>query len=174
MKILSSYSDSIIKTTPDVLAERAERGVYPMSDQLINCVVEKFDGNAVILFSGSWRFNFNAMYIEHKGFQLAAKDFHANTLFVDPDNKFLFDYTLQKLKPKTLAILHSGIFFRYRKISDVMIDLNKLKTFIAPQGKIIATIPQNRIDFNRLTTPVSQLAKEISAECVEDSLIITV
>jgi hypothetical protein len=55
-----------------------------------------------------------------------------------------------------------------------MINLNELKTFIDPQGKIIATIPHNRIDFNRLTTPVSQLVKEISAECVEDSLIITV
>jgi hypothetical protein len=174
MKILSSYSDGTIKPTPAILAEIAERGVYPMSDQLINCVVDQFDSNAVMLFSGSWRFNLNAMYIEHKGLQSATKDFHANTLFVDPDNKFLFDYTLQKLKPKTLAILHSSIFFKYRKISDVMIDLHKLKTLIDPQGKIIATIPHNRIDFNRLTTPVSQLAKEISAECVEDSLIITV
>lgn len=174
MKILSSYSDSIIKTTPDILAERAERVVYPISDQLINCIVEKLDGNTVILFSGSWRLNFNAVYIEHKGFQSAAKDFHANTLFVDPENKFLFDYTLQKLKPKTLAILHSSIFFRYRKISDVMINLNELKTYIDPQGKIIATVPHNRIDFNRLTTPVSQLVKEISAECVDDSLVITV
>jgi len=174
MKILSSYSDSTIKTTPAILAERAERTVYPISDHLINSIVGKFDSNTVILFSGSWRFNFNAVYIEHKGFQLATKDFHTNTLFVDPNNRSLFEYTLQKLKPKTLAILHSGTFLKYRNISDVMINLNQLKTFIDPQGKIIATIPHNRIDFNRLTTPISQLAKEISAESVEDSLVITV
>lgn len=173
MKILSSYESGDIITSPHILTERMINSVYLMSDRLISCVAEKLsDKDNVILFSGSWRFNFNATFIEHKGFQGATIDFHTNTLFVNPDTP-LIKYTLGKLNPKVIAILHSGTFLKYRKISDIMYDLSTLKHFIQPHGKVIATLPIDRVNFNRLTTSITQLTSDLSAEYIDNALIIT-
>jgi len=167
MSIINSYKD--ILDSPLILAERAHYMLYHVSEELHEIIKEDISQDCLMLFSGSWKWNLDIQYMEHSILESGDLNFHKNTLFIDP-NSDIFEYAVRKIKPKTLAVVHSGLFFSYRKISDIMEDLGRLKGISG--GNVLATVPQERVDFNRLTTPIEQLAKSIGASLVGNDLVI--
>jgi len=144
--------------------------VYPVSDELWELIQKDVSKDCLMLFSGSWRYELDIKYIEHQMFEEADLKFHTNTIFVDP-NSDIFKYAIRQIKPKTLAIIQSGLFFRYRNIEDIMLDLREFKELIGG-GKVLATVPQERIDFNRLKMSLEQMSENIGAILLGNDLVI--
>lgn len=150
-----------------------EKTIYPISAELVENVKNRLvPGKTVILFSGSYRLNFDGVYIENSMFKNSDKLHHPGTYFVNLDKPEILNLVLTKSKPSNILVLHSYEFCKYGNIDEILKDLDSLKKYLVADGQLILTIPHVRINFNRLTTDLNQLTYSINADLVGDDLII--
>lgn len=173
MKIVKNYNDTNLIDNQEVLDQRFQRTVYAMSSGLLEHVQSLLlPGNTVVMFSGSWRFNLDATYLEAKVFQKTKLPIHQRTWFVEPDNSELFNKVLEQLAPKNLLLLHSGFFCNYESLDQIMIKISLYQQLINTGSQIILTIPQNRVDFNRLKYSCEHVSQNLSIDFFNDSFIV--
>ena len=168
--IIQAHQNATIKDTPSVVDARFIASVYPINNNILSCVKNcLLAGPTVVICSGSWRLDLDAIYIESKVFQATTISYPPKTYFTDLGNKHLISCVLDKMQPTNIAFVHSGFFTSYRKIQNIMQDIE----WYAQYGKqVIMSSPTNKFDFNRLTTPLAQLAQDVGGFIVEDSIIV--
>lgn len=165
----------VLTEIPNVLAnsdyaiDEYWSSVFPVTDNVLNCVSKYIVGNTVGLFSGSPRLYFDATYIEPSVFSALSVEWHNNTIFVDPKNKKLLNYTIKKLNPGTLLILNSNLFIRYRLWSDILQDIQDFKKLAA---RVVVTLPILRFDFNRLKFTEQEITSKLGGTLLDDTVII--
>lgn len=170
MTLVQTYRDAKLKATCDVVNQRFQLSVYDISPAVLDLVLSKsVQGNTVTLLSGSWRFNFDATYIEHKTFATSTLKLHKNTVFVDWSNLTAVDTLMSKLQAKNILILHSGMFCRYRHIDTVVDQMLYYKKF--NPGQITLSTPSQALDFNRLKYSVNDIASKYQAKLLDNNLI---
>lgn len=162
-KIVNSYAAQL-KTDPDSLADQHVHTVYDIGPAVIDTL--NITENSCVMFSGSWRFDWNCRYIESNYFKKSCLNYHNNTVFVDHNNTVMLDYLLKKIRPDGIYILHSAMFVAYRNIDLVLKDVKNLGQYT---DRVYCTVPTNRIGFNRLTTKLQDLPGKL----VDDFLILT-
>lgn len=162
-KIINSYA-SQLKTDPDSLADQHVHTVYEIPESVISDLA--ITKNSCVMYSGSWRFDWDCNYIESNYFKKSGLGYHDRTVFVDHNNATMLDYVLRKLKLDSLFILHSAMFVSYRNIDLVLKDLDNLSQYA---DLVYCTVPLNRIGFNRLTTKTQDLPGQV----IDDFLILT-
>jgi len=144
--------------------------LYKISNDIVNLVKLKLlAGTTVVLNSGSFRFDIDAIYLEPKYLAQHDLTWHQNTLFINYENNMLLEYTLNKINPTNIVILNSEIFIQYRSWSDIDTEIKKLKQFTT---QIIVTVPKHRFDFNRLRYTYETIAEKLNATIVENTLLI--
>lgn len=169
MKIVSSYFTGPIIDDVNTLTHRYQYMMFNIDQTIIDYVDRVLlPGKTVILFSGSWRLFFDATYIELKMVEMCNLNFHKSTLFVEPNNRALFDLVLRSLAPQNLAVLHSDYWSAHQPIDQLISNLDNLLKYVAPGGQVVCTVPLNHLNFNRLTTTYQDLGFDI----VEDSAVI--
>jgi hypothetical protein len=138
-------------------------------DQFFSQYITKVEhGPVAVLFSGGWRFNFNAVYLEHKIYKNTTLTNHEHTYFIDLDNKSLLNALLKKINAANTLILHSSMF-DYRSLTDIITQLPKYQP---PGGQILYSVPHCRVNFNRLKYSVEDMAKKVQAQVVDDCFVI--
>lgn len=177
MTIITSYvtDASLVRQDPETLAKMYKVQVYdPVPDPVVDRVTHLCrPGKTVVLFSGSWRLNLNATYIEHRRYRDVPIHFHANTLFLDHNQSDLFELTLHKLMPTNINILHNDWWTLHRPVQDLTAWLDGFLPFVkSRQGRIICSLPLIHLNFNRLKYGYDDIAQQISGEIVHDSMII--
>jgi hypothetical protein len=159
-----AYSDSL-----DVLAHRYQYLSYGITEPIMDYIKKQIlIQPTVFMFSGSWRLDFDATYLELKIAQHYPLPFAKGTLFVEPNHLELFDLTLKSLRPVHLAIIHSDYWVGHRPIDDVVTHLDYLTRYVQPGGQVFCTVTLRNVNFNRLTTSYNDLGFDI----VDDSMII--
>lgn len=169
MKVLTKIQNEI---SLDPIHARAQynSNLYPISDDVVNFVQDNLNsGPTTVLFSGGYRLNFDATYIEPKMFSHLDLDYKENSIFISPSQNDILDYTLQKLSPENLLILHSAFFIRYRPWQEIVSDVEKYKKFC---GKIIATIPLSRFEFHRLKYTAADIALLMGGVIINDAVVL--
>jgi hypothetical protein len=146
------FQDDVIAKT-----DRYRSMVYSVPMGLIEHVKSLCQpGSTVFMFSGSWNLTLDATYLELKFFQDCDLRWHPKTLFVEPQQQDLFFYTLNKLQPTNLIILHSDYWCGHRPFDDIIEDIARLKSFAS---QVICTMPIKHSNFNKLTTSVADLCR---------------
>lgn len=174
MTTISEYKEASLKEDARTTAERFEQTVYPITESVLNSVLSLCNPGPIIVFqSGSWRFNMDALFLEHHAFRNADLPMHKNTYFVDPLNDKMLRYVFTKHKAANIVILHSGLVTRYRPIDDIVYDLTHWARLLPNGDKVILSTPITRVSFNRLMITPDQLATKIGATLVDDSFIIS-
>ena len=167
MQILNNVPSN---TNIKYVKEQCLCNVYPVSDTITDNIKNKLlPGVSVILFSGGYRLDFDGIYIEPKMFKQAELPWQQGTIFIDPDDQHLLEYTLKKLNISNLIIVHSTVFVKYRKLDVICQHIAHLKGFAK---QVVVSIPINRMDFNRLRYSNKDIANNINATLVEDGIII--
>lgn len=171
MIVDSLLSDQTVKDL-DSKSDRYQAMVYPLDDGLLDRVMSlTLPGKTVFLFSGSWRLEVDAVYIELKHFQDCRLNWHPRTLFAEPNQKDFYHYMLTKLQPQNFVILHSDYWTGHRPLDRILQDLDDLAS-IAP--RVICSLPQRHANFNKLTLSVQDLCDlYLGVDIFNDSLIIT-
>lgn len=174
MKIVDSYINSTnLLNDPATLATRCRFLSYTVDPDVLTCVESiLLPGQTTFMFSGSWRLNYDATYIELKMFEDAELDFHKSTLFVEPENNKLYNLVLKSLSSVNLIILHSDYWVQHRPVEQIIVRLDQLLPYVQTGGQIICTVPFNHIHFNRLTTTRESVLEELGAYQVNDSIVI--
>jgi hypothetical protein len=159
MKVVDSYlDDSVLDTSTRASALRYQYMSYDIDHAVVSAVKNQLlEGTVVFMFSGSWRLDFDATYLELRMFKNCGLPFHASTLFVEPNELKLFNLTLSKLAPTNLIILHSDYWCRHSSIEDLLDRLDQLLPYVQSGGQVICTVPIRHIHFNRLTMSVDDL-----------------
>jgi hypothetical protein len=166
MKIIDSYLTGSMLTDVELLTNRYQYMMYEIDPLVVEHLKSLLPKSTVILFSGSWRFSFDATYIELAMFKECLLNFHSSTLFVEPKNIKLYNLTLQSLKPNTIAVLHSDYWIAHQPLDQLLSNLDDLLQYVQPGGQIICTIPFRHINFNRLTTAYEDLGFPIIGESI--------
>ncbi len=168
--IIQDYQNATIKDTPGVVDARFLASVYPINNNILSCIKNcLLPGSTVVICSGGWRLNLDAIYIESKVFQSTTLPCPSQTYFTDLGNKNLLSCVLDKMQPTNILFVHSGFFTSYRKIQNIIQDIN----WYAQYGKqVVMSSPTNKFDFNRLTTTLSQLAQDLGGFSIDDSIIV--
>lgn len=167
MRIISEIP---LDVTKDYAIDQYWSNVFPLPPAVTDYVGQLIDNqDAVVLYSGSPRLTFNATYIEPTVFSTLPVQWHQQTLFVEPKNKILVNYTLKKLKPKNLLILNSNIFIRYRLWSDVLHDICDFKNIAE---RVIVTMPILRFDFNRLKFTEQEITSKLGGTLIDETVIV--
>jgi hypothetical protein len=144
--------------------------VFPISADVLNYVGGRITGNNTVgLFSGSPKLRFDATYIEPFVFSTLPVTWHKNTIFADPKNKKLLNYTIKKLNPDTLLILNSNLFIRYRVWSDILQEIHDLKKLAA---RVVVTVPMLRFDFNRLKFTEQEITSKLGGILLDNTVIV--
>ena len=158
-------------TTPNAMSLSYNISVYPLSDHVINCVESHLSGGpTAILFSGGWRLNFDAVYLEYKNYQNTnIPNLPKKTYFVDVSNTALIHKVLCDLGTKNVLFLHSASFCNYRSLNQLAKNMDD---FAVSGAQVILTVPTTRTNFNRLKYSCEDIAQQYSAEYVDDSFII--
>lgn len=144
--------------------------VYPLDDTIIEYVIEKLlPGLTVVLFSGGFRLQLDAKYIEPKMFANADVVWKPDTMFIDSGNQKMLKYVLSKLQPANILILNSGIFLQYRSWENIQQDINEFKKF---SKQIVISLPVNRFDFNRLKYSYTDIAKKLNGNVINKTIIV--
>jgi hypothetical protein len=155
---------------PTFVADQYRSSLYDISDEIVGWVKSKLvSGTTVILTSGSFRFDIDAIYLEPKYLSSYRLNWHQNTMFVNHENNTLIEYTLKKINPANILILNTGIFIQYRNWTSIDADIKRLKQFTS---QIIVTIPSDRFDFNRLRYTNQTIAEKLNATTMKDTLLI--
>ena len=167
MRIISEIPSNVTK---DYAIEQYWSTVFALSPGVLDYVNKLIDNqDSVILYSCSPQLPFDATYIEPTVFSGLPVQWHSKTLFVEPKNKVLVNYTIKKLKPKNLLILNSNIFIRYRLWLDILHDVQNFKKIAE---RVIVTMPMSRFDFNRLKFTEQEIAAKLGGIIVEDTIVI--
>ena len=146
---------------------------YDINNTLLSAVQEQLiDGPTVFMFSGSWRLNLVATYIELRMFKECGLKFHKSTLFVEPNESKLFNLVLSKLAPINLVILHSDYWVQHQSVENLMYNLDQLLQYVSPGGQVLCTVPVNHIHFNRLTMSCDDLLAQTHGTLINDSLML--
>lgn len=170
--IVNSLLSEHVAQDIDIKSDRCRAMVYPLDDGLLDHIISlTLPGKTVFLFSGSWRLNMEAVYIELKHLQDCRLQWHPNTLFAEPNQKNSYLYILKKLQPQNFVILNSDYWTGHRPLVDILLDLDELKK-IAP--RVICSLPVRHANFNKLTTSIRDLCDLYPGMNVfNDNLVIT-
>ncbi len=164
MKILSD-----IPPNDTFLAEQYESTLYSLPNSVLEYVKSLLNpGQTVVLFSGSSRLNFDALYMESNFFSKSSVKWHPETIFVDPKSNTAIEYAIKKLNVENLLILNSTLFIKYRSWKKIFDDIQNYKKI---SKKVIVTLPINRFDFNRLKYSVNDIAKMLNGIVLDDTII---
>lgn len=167
MQIISKIPASIDKK---YALEHFWTGVFPLPKTVADYVAGLIDNEStVVLYSGSPCLSYNAIYIESAIFSTLPVSWHPNTLFIDPKNKSLLNYTIKKLNVKNLLILNSNIFIRYRVWNEIFNDIQNYKKIAE---RVIISMPIHRFDYNRFKFSEESIAKELGGILLDDTVII--
>jgi hypothetical protein len=167
MKILSEIPPVI---SEEFALEQYWSSVFPLSLKVIDYVTDLINSEStVVLYSGGPRLNYDAIYIEPAIFSTLPVAWNQKTLFLDPKNKILLNYTIRKLNPKNLLILNSNIFIRYRLWNEILLDIQNYKNMAE---KVIVSMPVNRFDFNRLKFSIKDITKELNGQIIDNTIIL--
>ena len=171
MKVIEKYSDGAILNTAEVVTQRFQKSIYDISTGVTESIRSKLlPGKTVVLFSGSWRFNFDAVYLEAKIFDRNTISLHSQTYFVEPNNTKLFDKVMHGIHATNILILHSGFFCNYKSLDVIVEQMSTYQQYCPKQ--IVLSIPQERVSFNRLKYSVNDVAQQYQAEVVDNCFII--
>jgi hypothetical protein len=162
MQLVNSYLTGPLLTDDTSLARRYQYMMYNIPVEVVEFITPLIQTEkTVVLFSGSWRFTFDFIYIELKMMENCGLNFHKSTLFIDHNNHPLFDLTLKSIRPKNIAILHSDFWTAHQPVDQLLSKLDQLINYVQPGGQVICTVPLKNLNFNRLTTTYSELGFNI-------------
>ena len=159
-------------TVSDAMAQHYYNvSVYPMSTAVSNHIKSLLQpGTTAILYSGGWRLDFDAEYLELNTYQtLNIPNIPKKTYFIDPKNTESIHKVLCKIDAKNVLFLHSAWICNYQSLDKVIASTDK---FLLYGAQIILSVPAIRTDFNRLKYSCADIAQQYSAEYVDDSFII--
>jgi hypothetical protein len=143
--------------------------MYDVESDVINHVNNLLTNDkTVVMYSGSWRFDLDAVYLELKMMQDCNLQFHKSTLFVEPMQPKLVNLTLKSIRPKNIAILHSDYWTAHQPVDQLLEKMDSLLQYVQPGGQVICTVPLIHLNFNRLTRTYQDLGFDI----VGDSVVI--
>lgn len=167
MRTISKIPDHIDQ---EWAAAQYDSCLYPISSTVLGQVEDNLlPGTCAVLFSGGRRLNFDAVYIEPKQYNKIELDWQPRTIFVDPSKEDLLLYIIYKLKITNLLILNTNIFIRYRPWQKIADDVARFKTVAE---RVIVTIPQDRIDFNRLKHDLDWVSLSLHGRVVDGTIMI--
>jgi hypothetical protein len=173
MKIINSYhhADAQLKSWSEIRQEFVIKNHRPITTESLDYVKNLIQGSVMIVHSGSWNFDIDAVYIEPKHYQQLSFNFHPNTKFVN----YPFDHTVKKLLARhpvdRLLFLHSPLT-KYLNSTQLIEFLDEFKYLLNSNGSIIAVIDLLFLNFNRLTTSYSDIACQLNAVKQDNDLII--
>jgi hypothetical protein len=171
MKIIERYSDSDILSNAEITAERFQKSVYNISTTVTESIRSRLNpGKTTVLFSGSWRFDFDAIYLEAKIFSNSTILSNKKTYFVEPNDTKLFNKVMHDIRASNILILHSGFFCNYRPLDEIIAHMKQYWQFHPKQ--IMLSVPQERINFNRLKYCADDLAEQHQAEIIDNCFIV--
>lgn len=144
---------------------------YPVSNTVTEHVKSLLrPGPTVILFSGGWQLDFDAIYLELNSFQtIDIPNIPKNTYFINPANTALIHKVLTDVGAQNALFLHSAMFCDYGYIGQLA---EKIQQYLNSVPQVILTIPTIRTNFNRLKYSCEDIAQQYSAEHIDDSFII--
>ena len=152
------------------LVEQYNSTLYPLSEKIIDHISSVIDdSSSIVLFSGGSRLNFNAAYIEPQMFSKANINWKPQTLFIDPSQNKLINYTIKKLNKTNLIILNTSLFIKYRSWELILQDIQYYKTLV---DRVIVSLPIERFDFNRLKFSSHAIASMMGGILLDDTIII--
>jgi hypothetical protein len=137
---------------------------YNVETDVIDYVAKLIKGKTLVLFSGSWRFNFDATYLELKMVQHCDLNFHHNTLFVEPQTPAVLNLVLKSHGANTIVVLHSDYWMAHRPVEQVVHHMDQLLKNSAPGAQVICTVPLIHLNFNRLVMSYQDLGFELVAD----------
>jgi len=154
---------------PDIVNQQFKKSVYDISPLVIDYIKTKLKpGPVAVLFSGGWRFDFDAVYLEHKIYKNNTLTNHEHTYFIDLDNKSLLNALLKKINASNTLIINSSMF-DYDSLTNIIAQLPQYQ--LRP-GQILCSVPHCRVNFNRLKYSVEDMAKKVQAQIVDDCFVI--
>ena len=181
MKIIEKYSDGNFVDNADVRTQRHLASVYNISATVIKFAQSTLrNGKTVVLFSGSWRFDFDATYLEASFFENSTMSLNNNTYFVEPiglgirpngpNDEELFDKIMYNAAAANVLILHSALFCNYQSMTTIIDRMKSYQRFCPKQ--ILLSVPHGMVHYNRLKYTANDVAQQYQAEIVDDSFVI--
>jgi len=173
MNIIDSYHhpDAKLKSKSTIHQRLIDRNHQTVSTVTLTHVKNLCQGSTVVVYSGSWNLNINAVYLEPKHYQQAKFNFHPNTKFVD----YPFNPAVKKMLSNhpvdSVLFLHSPLT-KYKTPTQLIEFLEDFRCMIKPQGSIIAVIELLFLNFNRLTNSYNDITKQLNAIKHGDELIL--
>ena len=169
MSVIESYIIDPVLNDLVSLTSRYQYMMYDVESDVINHVNNLLTNDkTVVMYSGSWRFDLDAVYLELKMMQDCNLQFHKSTLFVEPMQPKLVNLTLKSIRPKNIAILHSDYWTAHQPVDQLLEKMDSLLQYVQPGGQVICTVPLIHLNFNRLTRTYQDLGFDI----VGDSVVI--
>jgi hypothetical protein len=177
MNVLESYltNSSLLRDDPDSQTRRFKIMVYdPIPDAVLDHVQKLLlPGPTVCMFSGSWRLQLAATYLELRQFKNSKLAFHPRTLFVNLDETKLFHLTLSCLSPANLLILHNDWWTGHHPVDNLVTKLDNLCQYVqGQQGQVICSLPLVHLNFNKLKYSNNDIALRFDGTIVHDSMIL--
>lgn len=154
---------------PTVIADIVDALSYPVSARVLDHVQNISPHQDITwLFSGSWRLPFASRYIELRCFRHANVGWHANTLFLEPEESTTYHYMLAKLRIKTLVILHSDYWVSHKPIELLMQELKDISCW---SDQTVLTVPIKHTNFNKLKYSTADICQSFNASVIDDCFI---
>jgi hypothetical protein len=175
MNIIESYITNSDLLRTDINHKFSEWGVYdPLSPAVIDFVKQNLlPGPTTCLYSGGWRLDFEATYLEFKPWKNDQTQFHPNTLFVDHNQTKLFELTLKELAPANLLVLHNDWWTCHHPLEKLVDMLDELGVATGnPDIQVICSLPLRHVNFNKLKYSNDDIAKIYNGHVVNDSLVL--
>ena len=171
MKVIKNYNEAVLVDSSDCVNQRFEKSVYDMPSAVVDYIESLLlPGATVVMFSGGWRFAFDAIYMESNAFKNHTLALPKKTYYLDLENTELTDKIMHSIGPINIAFLHSGFFCNYQSLNTIIHNINQYRVYQPKQ--ILLSVPQNRVDFNRLRFSVDDIAQQYQTKIIEDSFII--
>lgn len=173
MKIINSYqhADAQLKSDIDILAKLAIHNHKPVHSDVLNYVKTLATGSTMVVHSGSWNYDIDAVYLESKNFQPLSLNFHPCTKFIDYPFNSMVEKLLFQNPVDCLLFLHSPLT-KYRTIQQLDEFLKSFRNLVRPQGSIIAVIDLLFLNFNRLTTGYQDVIQQLDAVRIHNDLVV--
>lgn len=173
MKIIDSYQhpDSEINTDPAVLTNLVNLNHQPVVPKVLDYVKTLLQQPVLVIHSGSWNLDIDAIYLEPVHHRPLHLDFHKNTKFIDHP----FDPKIKKLLGQNpvnqVLFLHSPLT-KYLTIQELTDFLDGFKYLTANRGTIIAVVNLLFLNFNRLNNTYRTMFDQLNATKIENDLIV--
>jgi hypothetical protein len=167
MQVLSKIP---LEINPNYIDQHLQSSLQDVSPLVVDHVSDLIAGQTtVVLFSGGHRLPWDAVYIEAKMFADAQVAWKSQTIFIDPSNQPLLEYTIKKLNCDNLVIVNNNIFLKYRIWSDIMYDIQQLRHLT---GRVIVTMPLCRFDYNRLRYSQQDMARIMGGIVLDHTMVV--